>query len=227
MTPEEFEKWVANRYESKGYETQLTPSSHDYGVDIFAEKEGESIAIQVKMYGQGSRKIVRKMIFELFGAQHFFGCTGAVIAATGEITPDALEACKKLGIEYLQFDATDVTLIENSKAQAISFDSIWETYVMPLQGKKLQRKNGSTNTILKVDWSGLTRLTSGGNEQFIDIEIFQFAINKILCEGSITRKEINQQYVKRASSGIVLVLAEIPLFELDRSRPMSVKYKPE
>jgi restriction system protein len=47
-----------------------------------------------------------------------------------------------------------------------------------LQRKTLTRKNGKENGILKVDWSGVERITSNGKPQFIDIEIFKYAFNE-------------------------------------------------
>lgn len=41
MTPEEFERYVACIFESKGYKTEVTRYSGDYGVDVFAFKGKE------------------------------------------------------------------------------------------------------------------------------------------------------------------------------------------
>ena len=51
MKPREYEKYVCEVFNKKGYTTELTPQSGDYGIDIFATKGEEKIAIQVKMYG--------------------------------------------------------------------------------------------------------------------------------------------------------------------------------
>src|SRR5690606_19486276 len=105
-----------------------------------------------------------------------------------------------------------------------SFEKIWENYVLPLQGKTLDRKNGETNKIMKVDWSGIERLTSNGNKGKIKIEIFKQTVNKLLTDGSITRDYINQNYIGRASSGIVLILSQVPFFKLT-DKPTGLKYK--
>ena len=44
-------------YRSKGYKAEVTPYSGDYGVDVFAVKGKEKIAVQAKMYGSSSRKV--------------------------------------------------------------------------------------------------------------------------------------------------------------------------
>lgn len=48
MTPEEYEHYVAQSFKEMGYETVVTSFSNDYGVDVFAIKGDEKIAIQVK-----------------------------------------------------------------------------------------------------------------------------------------------------------------------------------
>ena len=83
---------------------------------------------------------------------------------------------------------------------------------MPLAGKTLTRDNGKTNRIVNVDWSGIERITSNGKHQKIGIEIFRFTMDRLFTTGRITRDEINQNYAKRASSGIVLILSQAPLF---------------
>ena len=80
MTPREYEKCVSDYFKEQGYEVELTPQSNDYGVDVFARKGDEKIAIQVKMYGNSSRKVNRQMIMNLHGAKDYFGCTHGVLA---------------------------------------------------------------------------------------------------------------------------------------------------
>ena len=57
MKPYEFEQLVCDHYRQKGYRVQTTSASNDYGIDVFAEKKGEKIAVQVKMYGGSTRKV--------------------------------------------------------------------------------------------------------------------------------------------------------------------------
>ena len=83
--------------------------------------------------------------------------------------------------------------------------------------------NGKINIILEVNWGGINRITSNGNQQKIDIEIFKKIINHILENGSITRQEINDEYSKRASSGIVLILSQLPMIHLNNTRPISIE----
>jgi len=80
MNPRQFEELVCEYYRSQGYKAETTPYSNDYGIDVFATKGKEKLAIQAKMYGNSTRKINRQMVMELHGAKDYFDCTKAIIA---------------------------------------------------------------------------------------------------------------------------------------------------
>lgn len=245
MKPTDYEHLVGEYFKKSGYHVTVTPASNDYGIDIFATKKDEKIAIQAKMYGENSRKINRQMIFELYGAAAYADCNKAIIATNGRVLDDAREVAEKLGIDILPIDAqknfettkrnaitddTDTSSIESFTYKTdisheetpgdetdAMFENLWEKYIMPLEGKRLFRPNGKGNDIVQVDWGGIKRITSNGRQQTIKIEIFRYAIKKLLTEGSVSRNDINQHYIGRASSGIVLILSQIPLFTLTAS----------
>lgn len=214
MKPSEFEELVCDHYRRKGYRAQTTSVSNDYGIDVFAEKKGEKIAVQAKMYGGSTRKVNRQTMMELYGAAAYFDCTKAVLATDGEVLADAEEVAHKLGIDIL-FIRPDMNPVPHvSLSERSLADIVWEKYIMPLAGKTLMRYDGKTNRIVNVDWSGIERITSNGRHSKIGIEIFRLAIDQLFTTGRITRDEINQNYAKRASSGIVLILSQAPCFRL-------------
>lgn len=214
MTPKQFEELVCKYFRNKGYKAEATSYSNDYGVDVFATKGKEKIAVQAKMYSGGTRKINRQMVMELHGAKDYFDCTKAVIATDGILLADATEVANKLKIEILNIDSSVPLTTKRPQSNDKTFDSIWEKYIIPLQGKTLTRDQGEANEIVKVNWSEVERLTSKGNKGKIKVEIFKQAINKLLADGSITRDYINQHYVGRASSGVILILSQVPFFKL-------------
>jgi len=224
MRPDEYEHIVADYFEQKGFSTKVSQYSNDYGVDVFATKGKAKIAIQVKMFGNSTRPINRQMIMELHGAKDYFDCTKAIMATNGRIIDNALEVAEKLKIEVLNIPAIKTNFKSKTKEQSGKFETIWEKYVMPLEGKTIKRADGKTNKILTVDWSGIKRITSNGREQKIKIEIFKKTINHLLKNGSITRKYINDEYQYRASSGIVLILSNTSKFELTNN-PTGLKMK--
>lgn len=227
MNPRQFEEFVCEHFRQQGYKAELTTYSNDYGIDGFAIKGKQKIAIQSKMYGHTTRKINRQTVMELHGAKDFFDCTKAIIATDGIFMQDALVVAEKLKIEILYFNEIQKSISVVEKKTKIktdkTFEQIWEDYIIPLQGKTLTRKSGETNQIIKSDWSGIERKTSNGNNGKIKIEIFKQAVNRLLTNGSITRDYINQNYVGRASSGIILILSQVPFFNLTE-KPIGLKY---
>lgn len=222
MTPQQYEEYVGLLYANKGYDVSVSPLSNDWGIDVIAIKGDEKIGIQAKMYGESSRSVNRRVIMELYGAAAYQDCTKAVLATDGEIYPDAIEVAQKLGIDILRTSASEdfITEIQTKqmtgeveiKAGNISFEEAWEKYIFPLKGRILSNSRGS-NKIIAVDWGGIKRVTSNGKLGKIDIEGFRLAYNVLMSQGYVTRDYINQQVDKRCSSGIVLILGELPFVE--------------
>jgi restriction system protein len=227
MTPRQYEEGVARHFQKRGYLVKTTPYSSDFGVDVFAERAGEKIAIQAKMFGGTKRPVNGEMVLQLHGAKDYFDCTKAVLVTDGRFTAGATKIANKLQIDILQLPAAQLSdvhedeMIEGSRNH---FDAIWEQHVMPLAGKTIGRSSGLTNKILSVDWAGVERLTSSNRMQRISIEIFRKAINHIIKHGSITRSHINEEYAKRASSGVVLILSQVPIFEYV-AKPQGIKLR--
>jgi hypothetical protein len=210
MTPRQYEELVSEHFVNTGYVTEITPYGGDYGVDLFATKGKQKIAIQSKMYG-ANRKINRQMVMELHGAKDYFNCTQAITATDGQLMDSALEVAKKLNIEILFLEVQKVKE-QPQKREDMTFDIIWKSYIIPLEGKTLTRGSGKDNQITKVNWAYVERITSTGKPGKIKIEIFKLAIYKLLKDGRVTRDFINQNYVGRASSGVILILSSVPFF---------------
>lgn len=228
MNPREFEEMVAEYFKVQGYETILTPYSGDMGIDVIATKGEEKLAVQAKMYGGSTSKVNRAAMMQLHGAKDYQHCTKAVMVTNGDITEDALKVAEELGIEVVHFDKVSCqkkethekeTHINNisSHTNIMPFGEVWEKYIMPLRGKTLKN-----NTILKVDGSGITRITSTGNRSKISIEDFKRAYGLLERKGSAERTEINEE-TKRCSSGIVLILSQVPFIGI-REKPKTIIY---
>lgn len=226
MTPRDFEEITSFYLSRQGYKVTLTSYTNDYGADLFAEKENEKIVVQAKMYGDSSRKVNRRCLMELHGVKDYFDCTKAILSTDGILMPDALEVASKLKIEVI--NPLDQEFVSPSLVPRLStnslFDNIWTNYIIPLQGKVITRDDGSTNEIKKVGWAHIERISSNGKKGIIDIDIFKFVVYHLEKNGSITRDYINQNYEKRAASGIVLILSQVPLFRLT-TRPLTLHYQ--
>lgn len=219
--PDAFEQLVAADFRARGYTVQVSAGSGDWGVDVFATKGSEKLAIQAKMYG-GARPVNRRQIFELYGVARYFECSGAVLATDGDVAPDALEAARVLDVTIWR-PTTEVARISLKRttrsaldlprpgpASLPTFEQIWSSSVVPLVGETLRLANGGANRIVKVDWSGIERVTSTGRRGHIPIEPFMWAVARIRERSHVTRAEINEQFEGRYSSGVALILAQVP-----------------
>ncbi len=199
----------------------MTPHQRDHGVDIVAERGGERMAVQAKMFGGSNRPVNAQVVMELYGAAAYADCAVAMVATDGRVLPDAEDVAAKLGISIRIVPAVTsaapsdlATGAGGDRADAsTTFGEVWQTHLVPLAGTTLTRANGQTNAILRVDDGGIERRTSTGRNQYIQIEIFRWAIEQLLAGATVTREQINDRYASRASSGIMLILGEIPLFE--------------
>lgn len=107
----------------------------------------------------------------------------------------------------------------------IDFDAIWSTWVVPLSGRTISGMNGLTNDIVKVDSGGVTRISRNGLPSRIPIDPFQWAVRRIGAAGSVSRQEINDEFPHRYSSGVQLILEQVPLFEVS-GRPARIRLRP-
>lgn len=212
--PIEFENLVAAHFEDNGYKVKKTPRNYDFGVDLFAIGNNEKIAIQVKMYK--SRKVNHEAVTVLFAAQKYFDCQSSILVTSGELTKQAQEVAEKLGVSvWAKWYPKSMDKTRSNIAPAdFFFKYLWKNHIMSLSGSVLEGRNGRKNKIIEVNWDFVKRITSNGKKQKIQVEIFRKVINHLVEHGEIERSKINELYVKRASSGITLILAQNPYIKL-------------
>ena len=92
----EFEKFCAHLLEKKGFiDVNITKASGDFGVDILAEKDGVTYAIQCKCYVD---PVGVKAIQEAFAGREYYDRMVGVVLTNQYFTTPAVEAAKKLKI---------------------------------------------------------------------------------------------------------------------------------
>ena len=92
----EFEAYVALVLEDNGFKrVELTKGSGDQGVDILAERNGKSYAIQCKNYAGAVGNFAVQEAFA--GAQHY-GCEYAAVVCPGTFTRGARELAATTGV---------------------------------------------------------------------------------------------------------------------------------
>lgn len=96
MEGHEFEYFCADLLRRKGFiEVEVTKGSGDYGIDILAEKDGVTYAIQCKCY---TAPIGVKAIQEAYAGRDYYDRMVGAVMTNQYFTTPAVEAAKKLKI---------------------------------------------------------------------------------------------------------------------------------
>lgn len=92
MSGFEFEQFICHVFNKKGYETEITSSSGDFGVDIIAQKSSEKIAIQVKRHNS---KVSRHAVSDAVAGKSYYGCNCAMVVTNSTFTEGAKDMAAK------------------------------------------------------------------------------------------------------------------------------------
>lgn len=96
MEGHEFEYYCAELLKKCGFqEVEVTRGSGDYGIDILAEKEGITYAIQCKCY---SAPVGVKAVQEAYAGRDYYDRMVGAVLTNQYFTRPAMEAAKKLKI---------------------------------------------------------------------------------------------------------------------------------
>ncbi len=96
MEGHEFERFCAGLLKQKGFmEVEVTKGSGDYGIDILAEKDGVTYAIQCKRY---LTPVGVKAVQEAYAGRDYYDRMVGVVMTNQYFTTPAVEAAKKLKI---------------------------------------------------------------------------------------------------------------------------------
>ena len=96
MEGHEFEYFCADLLQRRGFqEVEVTKGSGDYGIDILAEKDGGTYAIQCKCYGA---PVGVKAIQEAYAGRDYYDRMVGAVLTNQYFTQPAVEAAKKLKI---------------------------------------------------------------------------------------------------------------------------------
>ena len=106
------------------------------------------------------------------------------------------------------------------------FDRIWAEHVKPLEGSTIRGFNGLENRIIGVDANGVVRVSRTGRQSRIPIEPFRWAVDRVLRGEAVRRQQINEAFPHRYSSGVQLVLEQVPLFDVS-GRPATIRLRSE
>ena len=92
----DFEYYCAELLRNRGFiEVEVTKSSGDYGIDILAEKEGVTYAIQCKRY---NGPVGVKAVQEAYAGRDFYDRMVGCVLTNQNFTQPAVDAAQKLKI---------------------------------------------------------------------------------------------------------------------------------
>lgn len=96
MEGHEFERFCADLLRQKGFvDVEVTKGSGDYGIDILAEKDGVTYAIQCKRY---TAPVGVKAVQEAYAGRDYYDRMVGAVMTNQYFTTPAVEAAKKLKI---------------------------------------------------------------------------------------------------------------------------------
>ena len=96
MEGHDFEYYCADLLRANGFvEAGVTKGSGDFGVDILAEKDGITYAVQCKCY---DKPIGVKAIQEVYAGRDYYGRMVGVVMTNQYFTQPAVELAQKLNI---------------------------------------------------------------------------------------------------------------------------------
>ncbi len=222
MNPEQYEHHVAAVLTAEGWTTTVSQMSGDLGVDVIGERHGRRLAVQAKMYGGSATKINAEQIMCLHGAAAYADCDEMMIATDGNLTSQAQRVADKLGVVVRRIAGRALSndrRVPNRDDAAhaatgpLSFGAIWEQRVRPMTGTGVPRATGAQMQVAAVDGSGVRRVTTNGGKQLIPIDVFRWAIERLLAGEVLTRQAIRDRHAGRFSSAVIDILVAIPEFE--------------
>ena len=111
----EFEEYVGELLVKDGYiHVEVTRGSGDQGVDVLAERDGVSYAIQCKHY---QAKISNKAVQEAYAGAEFYGCDVPVVVTNSYFTPSAEELADEIGVELWDRDELNRMVKKSTKSR--------------------------------------------------------------------------------------------------------------
>ncbi|MDR3712038.1 MAG: restriction endonuclease [Puia sp.] len=98
MNGYDFEKFLAEVFQTAGYDVEGTKLSGDQGADLFATRFGKKIVIQAKNY---SGNVGNTAVQEALSAKSFYACDEAMVVTNSYFTKSAIELAKATSVRLI------------------------------------------------------------------------------------------------------------------------------
>ena len=99
ITPEDYEHLCADLLRKAGWEAEVTGQSGDQGVDVMAQKNDLTVAIQCKLYF--GNPVGNKAVQEAHAAAGYIDAGHAIVVSNRDFTTSAEQLAAKLGVLLL------------------------------------------------------------------------------------------------------------------------------
>ena len=96
MTGYEFEEYLEDFFIKSGYRVEKRKRSHEQGLDLLLERQGESTAVQVKRY---SNPVGNNAVQEVIAAREYYHCNKARVVTNSRVTPSAQRLAERCKVE--------------------------------------------------------------------------------------------------------------------------------
>lgn len=98
MTGWQFEEFLADFLQSRGYQAHVTRGSGDQGVDILLTKEGYRIAVQAKLWKSA---VSNKAVQEVFSGMTHYNTQEAWVITPSSFTQSAKDLARSTGVSLI------------------------------------------------------------------------------------------------------------------------------
>jgi len=151
MDPYEFEHFIAELWERKGWKTEVSAAGADKGVDIVARKStpyDQLLLIQAKRYG--SRTTVGSPDIQQYASlrHQYNGVDKVLIVTTNDFTSQAREMADRLNVKLIDGDGLVELLTEHDGADLVAsyLDSVSLTESVPTASDPAPTTDDTTQT---------------------------------------------------------------------------------
>lgn len=109
MSGREFEEFIAEYFEKKGYKVTLTPSSGDYGIDVIIENDFVKIGIQTKCYND---KVPNAAVQEAVTGIKHYRLDKAMVITNNYFQPSAIQLAEDNNVILWNRDKLESELLK-------------------------------------------------------------------------------------------------------------------
>ncbi len=164
MSGPQFEHFMADVMRGRGYQVRVLGGSGDQGVDVIAQRGGERIAIQCKLY---HRPVGNKPIQEVFAGARHHHCSKAIVVAPAGFTRGAETLARSTGVKLYDEAAIRLEILKIGSAQGEPAN-VWQhstgttmklTMELPAPGGAAPRSIDTAEDLALAEGKGMKRHT--------------------------------------------------------------------